>query len=111
MQTYMQSLKTPKAWFTANVDKILDLYGIEHQLHKEDLYFIIGTLDTAEYGLFVNHYHPDGQVHFNVFTERREGQKWGTWTTDTVTNTDGPNYAEESAPKISANKVSEYKQP
>ena len=30
-------LSTPKRWFVANVDKILELYGKEHQLQKEDL--------------------------------------------------------------------------
>lgn len=30
-------LKAPRRWFTANVDQILDVYGSEHLIQKEDL--------------------------------------------------------------------------
>lgn len=35
---YIEDLATPKAWFKANVDHILDLYGTQHNIQKEDLY-------------------------------------------------------------------------
>lgn len=38
---YVQDLAAPKRWFTANVDRILELYGAEHDIQKEDLF--LGT--------------------------------------------------------------------
>jgi abelson tyrosine-protein kinase 1 len=35
--SWLQNLQSAKAWFKANVDRILDIYGEEHQLHREDL--------------------------------------------------------------------------
>ena len=49
----------------------------------------IGTLDAPDYGLFVNHNNPDGQVHFNVFASARPGQTWGAFSIDT--DSLGPN--------------------
>ena len=34
---YMKRLDAPKAWFQANADRILDNYGQEHNIQKEDL--------------------------------------------------------------------------
>ena len=34
---YMKMLTTPKAWFQANVDATLQIYGREHNIQKEDL--------------------------------------------------------------------------
>lgn len=72
---------------------------------------VVGTLETRDYGLFVSHEHPDGQVHFNVFTDRRVGHDWGSFSTDTdiatmpgpELNSDGdsPNVAAVHATKIS----------
>lgn len=36
---YVDNLVAPKAWFVANIDSILDLYGKEHRLQKEDVLF------------------------------------------------------------------------
>ena len=72
---------------------------------------VVGTLDTPDWGLFVNHNNPDGQVHFNVFGAPRLGQKWGAFSVDTETpplDMPGPLYREEVPGKhLSANKVSE----
>ena len=38
MYYYIEDLVTPKAWFKANVDHILDLYRPEYNIQKEDLY-------------------------------------------------------------------------
>jgi hypothetical protein len=35
---YMENLDTPKKWFIANVDTILQIFGAEHRIQKEDLY-------------------------------------------------------------------------
>ena len=74
---------------------------------------VIGTLDTPDYGLFVNHNNPDGQVHFNVFASPRNGQKWGAFSIDLDSLppdlAGGPSYHEEVPGKhASANKVSEF---
>jgi len=107
---YVENLETPKEWLAANIDRILQLYGTEHCLAKEDIYLIIGTLDTPDYALFVNHNNPDGQMHFNVFAAPREGEHWGAFSTDTdlpATAAGGPVYREDVPGRhLSANKVS-----
>ena len=49
----------------------------------------------------MSHSHPNGQVHFNVFSDRKSGEQWGTFTTDTDYPSDegGPSYVEEIPPK------------
>jgi abelson tyrosine-protein kinase 1 len=69
---------------------------------------VIGTLDAPDYALFVSHNHPDGQVHFNIYSSQRGGQAWGMFTTDTEhPNVVGPDY-DEGIPgtPVSASKVS-----
>ncbi|KAE9407480.1 hypothetical protein BT96DRAFT_933245 [Gymnopus androsaceus JB14] len=76
---------------------------------KEDLYFVIGTLDTPEHAVFVSHNHPDGQAHFNVFSSSKSHQPWGRFTTDTDTPFElgGPSYHEPvSGSPLSASKIS-----
>ncbi|THH10883.1 hypothetical protein EW145_g1036 [Phellinidium pouzarii] len=112
MYRYIDDLSAPKKWFEANIDHILRLYGKEHRLQKEDVFLIIGTLNTSDYGLFVNHNNPDGQVHFNVFAAPRAGQKWGTFSIDTESLPSnlagGPSYHEDVPGKhAAASKVSE----
>ena len=34
---YMKMLTTPKAWFKANIDATLQIYGRDHNIQKEDL--------------------------------------------------------------------------
>ena len=33
----MKMLTTPKAWFKANIDATLQIYGRDHNIQKEDL--------------------------------------------------------------------------
>lgn len=35
---YIESLDPPKRWFKANVDAIMERYGAQHRIQKEDLY-------------------------------------------------------------------------
>lgn len=71
---------------------------------------VIGVLETRDYGLFVSHEHPDGQVHFNVFTDQREGQDWGSFSTDTEVSPSmvGPHFTADgpSPASIHASRVS-----
>ncbi|KAK7677870.1 hypothetical protein QCA50_019182 [Cerrena zonata] len=109
---YIEDLATPKAWFKANIDHILDLYGAEHNIQKEDLYLVIGTLDAPDYALFVSHNHPDGQVNFNVFSSPKTGSPWGEFSTSNELASSmlgGPIYTEEAPGYQSANKVSEVR--
>jgi len=110
---YMDNLEAPKAWFSANIDDILGLYGQAHNIQKEDIFLVLGSLQAQDWGIFVNHSHPDGNVHFNVFSERHVGRDWGVFSTDTqLTSSGGPRYQEGSptAATLSANKVSTRKE-
>ncbi|KAJ7144142.1 hypothetical protein C8R44DRAFT_691771 [Mycena epipterygia] len=107
MYRYIDNLDAPKKWFKANVDSIMHQYGPIHQIQKEDLYLVIGTLDAPDYALFVSHNHPDGQAHFNVFSSPKGGQPWGTFTTDAEPEQGGPSYHEPiHGNPLSASKVS-----
>ncbi|KIP06901.1 hypothetical protein PHLGIDRAFT_106442 [Phlebiopsis gigantea 11061_1 CR5-6] len=91
-------LAAPRKWFNATFHRILEIYGTERSIQKEDLMLVIGTLDAPEYAMFVSHTHPDGQVNFNVFTGSQVGQKWGEFSTSTdlaMAAPDGPAYKEE----------------
>ncbi|KAF8154194.1 hypothetical protein B0H34DRAFT_80502 [Crassisporium funariophilum] len=106
---YIKVLKAPKAWFQANVELILHIYGRDHNIHKEDLFLIIGALQVRDYALFVSHRHPDGQAHFNVFSNQKKGHPWGTYTTDTnmPNGCSGPRYDEPMREEQDcANKIS-----
>lgn len=72
---------------------------------------VLGTLDAPDHALYISHTHPDGQVHFNVYTAPRSGTPWGAFSEDTGLAPDvaaGPHYSEASAATtIAANKVSD----
>lgn len=36
--SYLQNVNAAKMWFKANVDRIMDIYGVEHNVHREDLF-------------------------------------------------------------------------
>ena len=35
---YLEQLDAPKKWFQSNVDSVLNIYGMQHQIQKEDLF-------------------------------------------------------------------------
>ncbi|KAJ8507429.1 hypothetical protein ONZ45_g10193 [Pleurotus djamor] len=96
---YFEDLDTPKKWFKSNVDTILELYGAQHDIQKEDLFLVIGSLSAPDYGLF---------AHFNIFGSQKAGHPWGRFTTDTASSQDnGPSYSESETPEPQvASKVS-----
>ena len=71
-------MSAPRKWFQANVKQIIDLYGVEHAIQRDDLmlselsmtllifgvdvFSVIGTLDTPDHAMFVSHMPRDGQV-------------------------------------------------
>lgn len=79
---YMVDIEIAKAWFKANIKTIWKVFGRELGLHREDIVLVIGVLEARDYALFVSHENPDGQVHFDVFGERKEGGEWGVFRTD-----------------------------
>lgn len=99
MYRYVESLDAPKKWFKANVDQILQIYGAQHRIQKEDLFLVIGTLNSPDYGLFVSHSHPDAQVHCNIFSGAAKSQPWGAFSIDAGLPADvaGPSYHEFDA--------------
>lgn len=38
MYEYVESLDTPKKWFKANAEAILQAYGTQHRIQREDLF-------------------------------------------------------------------------
>ncbi|KAG1737996.1 hypothetical protein EDB19DRAFT_1715645 [Suillus lakei] len=109
MYRFIKDLTAPREWFKANVNAIVKEYAPYHPIQKEDIIVVFGTLCAPEYALFVSHSHPNGQAHFNVFSDRESGRPWGTFTTDTEYPSDegGPSYIEEIPRKaVFASKVS-----
>lgn len=76
---------------------------------------MIGTLDAADYALFVSHSHPNGEVDFEVFARTVSGEAWGKFTTTTdLSDSIGPIYdvpGEERLCVNSGSKVSLVKRP
>ncbi|KAF5329372.1 hypothetical protein D9619_009450 [Psilocybe cf. subviscida] len=109
---YVETLDAPKLWFRNNVDLIMQIYGPEHRITREELFLIIGTLNTPAWALMVSHRHPEGHAHFNVYSNPRPGQPWGMFTTDTeVAQGLGPSYEGEEMNdlmRINASKVSRH---
>ncbi|KZS90817.1 hypothetical protein SISNIDRAFT_457444 [Sistotremastrum niveocremeum HHB9708] len=108
---YMDNLETPKRWFQSNVDTILRLYGTEFRLQREDILLVIGTLEAADFGIFVSHYHPDGQAFFDITSNRQSGSPWGSFSTAHTLPADitagGPDWLpEDHGPSLNASKVS-----
>ncbi|OAX33071.1 hypothetical protein K503DRAFT_869785 [Rhizopogon vinicolor AM-OR11-026] len=101
MYRFIEDLTAPKEWFKANVNAIVKEYAPRHPIQKEDVVVVVGTLCAPEYALLVSHSHPNGQAHFNVFSDRKTGGQWGAFTTDTEYPSDegGPLYIEEIPPK------------
>jgi hypothetical protein len=83
---YIKKLEAPKAWFKANAGAILNIYGAEHNIQKEEIFLgellaspevspaqfrcsclVIGALQTPNYALFVSHKHPDGRASSTLF--------------------------------------------
>ncbi|KIJ41011.1 hypothetical protein M422DRAFT_68349 [Sphaerobolus stellatus SS14] len=112
---YMENIDAAKAWFKGNIKEILKRYGTQHEVHREDVFLVIGTLETRDYGLFVSHEHPDGQVHFNIYADRQLDQDWGIFSTDfdvAAASVPGPDYhdGEGQGPNsVHATKISKVK--
>lgn len=72
---------------------------------------MIGTLEAADFGIFVSHYHPDGQAFFDITSNRQSGSPWGSFSTAHTLPADitagGPDWLpEDHGPSLNASKVS-----
>ncbi|KIM41815.1 hypothetical protein M413DRAFT_138529 [Hebeloma cylindrosporum] len=111
---YMKKLEAPKAWFKANADSILNFYGQQHGIQKEDLFLVISLLQAPNYALFISHRHPDSHAHFNVFNAPGKGHPWGGFSTETVVPAGhtGPFYEESNTEEHDhATKISNTNEP
>ena len=78
---YIKELSTPKNWFMQHIDSIMQVYGPELSIKKEQLFLgkfamsscllfvgliqdrlVTGILNVRDYALFISHHHPNGQV-------------------------------------------------
>ncbi|KIM36711.1 hypothetical protein M413DRAFT_449046, partial [Hebeloma cylindrosporum] len=66
-------------WFKSNIDKIIEIHGPDHNITRENLVLINGTLDAPDYALFVSACHQEGSVTFDVNLNPQIGQPWGTF--------------------------------
>lgn len=78
---HVKDTRAPKAWFKGNVNRILSIYGREHDLSREKLFLVTGTLEARDYALFVNHNHPNGKVNFDIYSSAATGMPWGHFST------------------------------
>jgi len=109
---YLEKLDAPKKWFKTHIDFIMQTYGGQHHLQKEDLFLVIGTLNAPNYALFVSHWHPEGHTHFNIYATPKDGQPWGTFVNvKEEASEHGPSDDESSdviPSRVEAKKVSSY---
>jgi len=109
---YLDKLEAPKKWFQTHIDFIMETYGSQYHLQKEEIVLVIGTLSAPNHALFVSHSHPEGQVQFNVYATPKDGQPWGAFTTLVASDDSdhGPSYDEpvdvEAGSRVEATKVS-----
>ncbi|WWC65266.1 uncharacterized protein I303_107883 [Kwoniella dejecticola CBS 10117] len=77
-----RSLAEARAYLTANIYWILQQFGDQHQINKEDVIIVVGTLTARNYAMIISSFAPRTTLSFNVHASsyRVEGEPWGTWT-------------------------------
>ncbi|WVQ95463.1 hypothetical protein IAU59_002560 [Kwoniella sp. CBS 9459] len=77
-----RSLSECRSYLTCNIDWILENFGDQHQIGKEDVIIVVGTLSARSYAMVVSNFAPRTALTFNVHaaSSRAEGEPWGTWT-------------------------------
>ncbi|TRM55658.1 hypothetical protein BD626DRAFT_416005 [Schizophyllum amplum] len=109
---YLVSADAAKRWFISNVHHVLRAYGQDHHIGREDLLFVVGTVNAADYALFVSRAHPDGHAHFNVSAVPQPGQAWGTFTCDAAPDVlPGPSYNDPPLESLATSRVSKSGDP
>ncbi|WVF67899.1 hypothetical protein IAT40_002660 [Kwoniella sp. CBS 6097] len=77
-----KSLAECRAYLACNIDWILTTFGDQHQISKEDVIIVVGTLSARCYAMVVSNFAPRTALTFNVHavSYRVKGEPWGTWT-------------------------------
>ncbi|KZT67818.1 kinase-like protein, partial [Daedalea quercina L-15889] len=109
---YMDDLWELKRWLKANIDAILKEYGVEHNIGREDVILVIGTLEARDYALYASHGHLDGELDFNVYSSPRAGRPWGYFSVPNALSSRVEGYAfdDPEGSQWDAEKVSTVKQ-
>ncbi|CCM04156.1 uncharacterized protein FIBRA_06318 [Fibroporia radiculosa] len=81
---FMSSLQPAMTWFMEHINTIVDVYGKQYHISREDLYLVTGTLEAKKHALFVSDNHEDGKLLFIPHPHPQIGQPWGHFaiTTD-----------------------------
>ncbi|KIM38818.1 hypothetical protein M413DRAFT_447528 [Hebeloma cylindrosporum] len=72
----------PMEWCRSNIEKIIEIYGADHNITRGDVVLVTGTLDTQDYALFVSACHREGSAAFEVGINPRIGQPWGAFLSE-----------------------------
>ncbi|WVW80744.1 hypothetical protein I302_102730 [Kwoniella bestiolae CBS 10118] len=77
-----KSLAEARSYLTANIHWILQEFGDQHQISKEDVIIVVGTLTARNYAMVISNFTPRTTLTFNVHASsyRTDGEPWGTWT-------------------------------
>ncbi|EAU87796.2 TKL/TKL-ccin protein kinase [Coprinopsis cinerea okayama7 len=75
---YMENTRSPQAWFKASIDEIMELHGEKHNIAKEDVLLVVGSLQASRYSLLISHNHPSGTVEFTG-NSGKKGRPWGSF--------------------------------
>ncbi|KAH6912074.1 TKL/TKL-ccin protein kinase [Coprinopsis sp. MPI-PUGE-AT-0042] len=98
---YLEDIHSPQTWFKASVDSILKLHGKKHNIVKQDLLLVVGSLQASRYSLYISMNHPSGTVEFSGNSSKR-GKPWGSFSPISIhrSGSSGEGY-------LAANRVSE----
>ncbi|KAK8850608.1 hypothetical protein IAR55_004527 [Kwoniella newhampshirensis] len=77
-----KSLGQARAYLSENIEWIVAHFGDRHQIVKEDVIIVVGTLTAHNYAMVVSNFCPRTSLTFNVHATpgRILGEPWGTWT-------------------------------
>ncbi|WRT70785.1 uncharacterized protein IL334_007784 [Kwoniella shivajii] len=86
------SLTECRTYLTANIYWILAHFGDQHQINKEDVIIVVGTLTAQNYAMVISNFAPRTTLTFNIHASsyRTSGDPWGTWTVNRESISDQP---------------------
>lgn len=70
-------LQVPKLWFVANADAVVELYGAQHEVTRDNLSLVTGTLEARKYAMFASDGFPEEQIRFEVYASTKRSGQWG----------------------------------
>ena len=75
-----RSFAEARAYLYSNIDWIMAQYGELHNIAREDVIIVVGTLKARNYTMLVSNFSPRTTLSFNVHASPEPGKPWGTWT-------------------------------